>query len=63
MDNKRGSGYDMFSNKIIKDKINKNSTPLTLIINQMLESRIFPDSLKIAKIIPLFKKRKYEFHN
>ena len=39
--------------KAIKNEINK---PLTLIINQMLESEIFPDSLKIAKIIPLYKK-------
>ena len=30
--------------------------PLTLIINQTLTSGIFPDTLKIAKIIPLFKK-------
>ena len=30
--------------------------PLSLIINQMLESGIFPDDLKIAKIIPLYKK-------
>ena len=45
-DNKSSSGYDMFSNKIIKNEISK---PLTLIINQMLESGIFPDSLKIAK--------------
>ena len=50
----------MFSNKIIKNEISK---PLTLIINQMLESGIFPGSLKIAKIIPLYKKRKYKFHN
>ena len=42
-----------FLKKTIKNKISK---PLTLIINQMLESGIFPDSLKIAKIIPLYKK-------
>ena len=57
MDNKSSSGYDMFSNKIIKAIKNEISKPLTLIINQMLESGIFPDSLKIAKIIPLYKKR------
>ena len=56
MDNKSSSGYDMFSNKIIKAIKNEISKPLTLIINQMLESGIFPDSLKIAKIIPLYKK-------
>ena len=53
MDNKSSSGYDMFSNKIIKNEISKL---LTLIINQMLESGIVPDSPKIAKIIPLYKK-------
>ena len=56
MDNKSSSGYDMFYNKIIKAIKNEISKPLTLIINQMLESGIFPDSLKIAKIIPLYKK-------
>ena len=50
---KSSSGYDMFSNKIIKAIKNEISKPLTLIINQMLESGIFPGSLKIAKIIPL----------
>ena len=29
---------------------------LSLIINQELESGIFPDSLNIAKVIPLYKK-------
>ena len=46
----------MFYNKIIKAIKNEISKPLTLIINQMLESGIFPDSLKISKIIPLYKK-------
>ena len=46
MDNKSSSGYDMFSNKIIKAIKNEISKPLTLIINQMMESGIFPDSLK-----------------
>ena len=57
MDKKGSSGYDMFCNKIIIAIKNEISNPLTLIINQMLESGIFPDSLKTAKIIPLFKKK------
>ena len=30
--------------------------PLTILINQMLETGVFPDKLKFAKAIPLFKK-------
>jgi hypothetical protein len=39
--------------KIIKYELYK---PITLIINQSLKTGIFPDKLKIAKVIPLFKK-------
>ena len=56
MDNKSSSGYDMFSNKIIKAIKMNLVNHQALIINQILESGIFPDSLKIAKIIPLYKK-------
>ncbi len=30
--------------------------PITIVINQMLNTCIFPDKLKIAKIIPINKK-------
>ena len=30
--------------------------PLTLTTNQVLGTGIFPDKLKIAKVIPIFKK-------
>ena len=39
--------------KYIKIEISK---PLTLIINQMLDSGIFPSGLKISKILLIFKK-------
>ena len=34
----------------------KELKQLTLITNQILSSEIFPDSLKIAKVYPLFKR-------
>jgi hypothetical protein len=39
--------------KLIKMEIAK---PLTIIINQAINTGIFPDELKIAEVIPLFKK-------
>ena len=53
---KSSSGHDKLSNKLlklIKDDITK---PLTCIINQTLKSGIFPEKLKFAKVIPIFKK-------
>ena len=43
------------SNKLIKNIINSIATPLTTVINKSLNEGIFPDDMKIAKIIPLYK--------
>ena len=40
----------------MKSIINILIEPLTSIINQMLKTCVFPDKLKVAKVIPLFKK-------
>ena len=47
---KTSSGFDV---KLIKDDV---ASSITLIINQSFQSGIFPDQLKIAKVIPIFKK-------
>ena len=40
------------------------SIPLTLIINQSIHTGIFPDKLKIAKVVPFYKKNEnYLFEN
>ena len=51
-------GHDGISTKLLKACKNEICKPLTLIINQklMLSTGIFPDTLKVAKVIPLFKK-------
>ena len=51
-------GHDGISTKLLKACKNEICKPLTLIINQMLSTGIFPDTLKIAKVIPLFFKRR-----
>ena len=53
---KSSSGHDGISAFLLKD-INLIATPtITLIINQSLSTGIFPDKLKIAKVVPVFKK-------
>ena len=54
--NKSSSGYDGIWNTILKSIKSVIINPLTLIINQMVETWIFPDVLKISKVIPIYKK-------
>ncbi len=53
---KSSFGFDRLSTKLIKDVRNFLFEPITLIVNQMISTSIFPDKLKIAKITPIFKK-------
>ena len=49
-------GSDRISNKLLKLIQNEISDALTLIFNQCVSQNIFPDALKVAKVIPLYKK-------
>ena len=53
---KSSSGHDGISTKFLKSIAPVLIQSLTLVINQSLLSGIFPDSLKVAKVIPLHKK-------
>ncbi len=53
---KTSSGFDGISTKLLKTVKEALLKPITLIINQMLFTGIFPDKLKIAKVTPIFKK-------
>ena len=53
---KSSCGCDEISVKLIKFAKSELCKPITTIVNQCLETGIFPDKLKIAKVIPLFKK-------
>ena len=58
LENKNSSSNDGISNKLLKSirYMYELCKPLTLIINQMLSSGVFPETFKKSKIIPLYKK-------
>ena len=53
---KNSAGHDNISSKLLKEIVDIISRPISIIINQSLCTGIFPDKLKLAKVIPLFKK-------
>ena len=53
---KNSSGFDGYSTKFIKHITPAIIKPLTLLTQQILTTGIFPDKLKLAKVIPIYKK-------
>ena len=53
---KTSTGHDNLSMKLLKRIAPHITDPLRLIINQSLATGIFPANLKVAKVLPLFKK-------
>ena len=52
----KSSGADCISSRIIKDNINDLVDPLKYIFNLSLEQSVVPDQMKIAKVVPIYKK-------
>ena len=50
-----GIGWDGISAKLVKCSIRRYVAQLAYIVNLSLTQGVFPDELKIAKVIPLFK--------
>ena len=60
----KSKGHDGISSEVLKLISNNISSSITFIINQTLTTGIFPDKLKIAKVVPIFKKdSNKEFQN
>ena len=55
--NKTTTRIDGISNKLIKNAVNELVSPLTIVINQMLNTGVFPNQLKISKVIPKYKSK------
>ena len=53
---KVSTGIDSISNKLLKEVKEAIEIPITIIINQMLMTGIFPNLLKLFKVIQLYKK-------
>ena len=53
---KTSCGFDGISSQLLKSLKPALTQSLRLITNQILTTGIFPDKLKIAKVVPIYKK-------
>ena len=58
LDPKKSPGFDDVTAKYLQISEELFATPLCRIFNMSMSSGIYPDKLKIAKVIPLYKKGK-----
>ena len=56
-DSKKSTGHDGFSILIIKKLEAELSVPLTIIFNMFLKDGTVPDQLKIARVVPIHRKK------
>lgn len=49
------AGYDNLNSKLFKICDNELAKPLQIIINTAFKSGVYPDMLKIARVVPIFK--------
>ena len=52
---KNSSGHDNLSNKLLKKLLPAILDPLTIIFNKSLCEGVFPESMKKADVVPLYK--------
>ena len=53
---KKSSGHDELTTKLVKFVIQDLKEPLTTIYNQCITQGVFPKLLKLAKVLPIYKK-------
>ena len=58
--NKTSHGHDKISNKLLKDLSCSISLPLCSIFNQSITEGKFPDAMKKAEVIPLYKGKEFD---
>ena len=60
--NKRSTDFSDFSMNLIKKVISKIVKPFAHICNVSFQTGVFPNKMKIAKVIPLYKSEKKCFY-
>ena len=61
---KRSSGHDGINNIVLKEISEYICIPLTELFNKSMTIGVFPDAMKIAEVVPLYKgKSRYEVEN
>ena len=55
MNDKKASGYDSISNKILKASCNVIAPFIVQLFNKCISYGVFPDCFKKAQVVPLFK--------
>ena len=62
--NNRSSGHDGINNIVLKEISEYICIPLTELFNKSMNIGVFPDAMKIAEVVPLYKgKSRYEVEN
>ena len=57
MKSKNSSSHDELSSRFLKSIGNSIAKPLSILVNKSMLSGVFPDKLKIAKVIPIYKNK------
>ena len=61
--NNASPGWDEISSRIVKTTCHLFIEPITHILNMSLIQGVFPDELKIAKIVPIYKSENNQIIN
>ena len=59
--NKTTHGHDKVSNTLLKSLCTAICYPLQIIFNRSIYQGVFPDKMKLAEIVPLYKGKEYDF--
>ena len=58
LDISKSAGEDKISGKFLRDAAEVIASPLSYIMNLSLKSAIVPDDFKLARVLPIYTKRK-----